>query len=868
MNRIRRKLDSLLHRNRHDDDLDAEVRSYMDGLAEEKRRAGLSDAEARRQAALETGGREQVKEAVRDVRALVWLEQTAQDLRYAARGLRRAPTFAAVAILTLALGIGVSTALFSVVDTVLFRPLPYPEPESLVMVYEGESGNNVLSSAELRAYRDHARTISAVAGMHPMNITVLGGQQAEHVTGALVSASLFPMLRVQPLIGRLFTEDEDRPGAGQVAIISEALWRRRFGSDPEIAGKTATFDVNERWGAPPERAQAFIIVGVLPGSFRMFLRMTEGDVWFPLATPDNGNHSLFVAARMKPGVTPEQVRADLELASAPLRGKLHGDGRPLRVRVNPLLDDLLGDWRRALLVLSGAVICVVLIACVNLANLLALRGQARRREMSVRVALGAGRGRLVRQTLAESGLLAGVGGAMGLVVAQWCIALLSATGPEDVARLGDVQLDGRVLFFAMVFTAAAAATAGLLAALRVSGRTSHDELREGARNVDSRGGNRLRAALVVAQVALALVLLAGSGLMIQTLAGLMRVETGFNAENVLTMRLALPRERYNTAASRLAFYEPLFERIRALPDVESVAVDQIMPFGRVRMGTHVGRSPEKVNLHVYWRTVSPHYFEALKIPVLRGRVFTDADMRGGRVVIVDQELARRLWGADDPVGQMLHLGKPPGYTVVGLVGSLRTGELTGDVRPQVLFAAYPRTAGLLIRTTSAPETLGPAVRRIITELEPSLAPSDERMLADRIASDVAVQRYTALLLSLFAATALALGAIGLYGVISYSVSRRVNEIGLRLALGASRTEVLRMVLRQGMGMVLLGSAFGVAAALGVTRFLAGLLFGVAARDPVTLAAVTATLLAVGLLACWAPARRAARVDPMVALRHE
>jgi putative ABC transport system permease protein len=867
---MRRVLKRWFQREQMERELDSELRAYLDATTEEKVATGMEPDAARREALVELGGREQVKEAVREVRGGFALEQAWRDLRYALRGLRRSPGYTTVAILTLALGIGASTAIFSVVDTVLFRPLPYFEPQRLVTIYEGTEGRTVLAWAELSAYEQHGRKVEAIAGIQPMDVTVLGGAQPEQVTGAFVSVSLFPLLRVQPMVGRLFSNEEGRAGAEQVALISESLWRRRFDADPSIAGNTALFEVNEMWGAPANRQQAFVIVGVLPSAFETLLPGTEGDVWFPLVPSTSENHDLFVVARMKAAVTPAQIAQEWEAITEPMRKTVHSDARPMQVQVLPLLEDLLGDWKRALLVLLGAVGFVVLIACVNLANLLAVRVQARSREMAIRTALGAARGRLVRQTLTESVTLAGIGGALSLLVAYWGIQLLASASPANVARMDQVRLDGRVMVFAAAFTFLAAVSSGLLAALRVGKGPIAEGLQLGVRGPSlGRAGGRLRSAFVVAQVALALVLLIGSALMARTLAGLLRVETGFDPRAVLTMGISLPRHKYSSAAVRRPFYESLFQKLRALPGVQAVAVDHSMPYSGASTGARVRRQANGEAVDARWHMVSADFFRVLKIPVLRGRAFEPSDMHGkSPMAIVNQSLAEKLWGAEDPVGQRIHLTGNPPFTVVGVVGNIRDRGLIGEGTPNVYFSVFPRSAGLMIRSTAGAATLTPPIRTVLAELDAGLAPSDIRTMEDRIAGGVAVQRYTAILLSLFSATALFLGIVGLYGVMSYGVSQRTNEIGVRIALGAAPGDVMRMVLRHGGALVAAGTVIGLLGAAGLTRFLSALLFGVQATDVATFTIAAAALVAVGMLACYVPARRAAKVDPVVALRGE
>ncbi|MCI0403114.1 MAG: ABC transporter permease [Acidobacteria bacterium] len=798
------------------------------------------------------------------------MEALWQDLRYGSRQLARNPGFTATAVVTLALGIGVSTAIFSVVDTVLLRPLPYTEPDRLVMVYEGEQGRAVIAWTEFNTYVHQARHLESVSALQPITATIIGRDQPEQVSGALVSASLFPMLGVHPILGRNFLPEEDRPGAGQVVLLSEGLWRRSYGADPSIVGKPVMLEVNESWGRQVERPQSFTVVGVLPGSLQALVSRIEGDVWLPLAPEPYDSHDLIVIGRMKPGVTPSQVKSDLEAITAPLRASLHGDEREVRVQVIPLLEDLLGNWKRALVVLLGAAGLVLLIACVNLSSLFLARGCGRQREMAVRAALGAGRRRLIGQLLTESLLIALLGGVLAVLIAQWSLEILASLGSEVVARLDAVRLDARVFSFQAGMVILAAVVSGVMPALRLSSSAVYPGLKESGRGLgEGRGSRRLRRLTVAVEVALAVVLLIGSGLMTRTLARLWSVDPGFDARNVLTLRLALPRRAYQSEAELGAFYEPLFERIRALPGVEAVGINHALPFGGLSTGTLVSKHETGERVQAQWRLVSPQYFSTLRVPLLRGRVFEPADM-GGRLqtAVIDQLLAKQLWVDQDPIGQRLVLIDDPPATVVGVVGAIRDSGLDQGSAPTVYLPFFPRVGALTVRSTSDPSALVPSIRRILADLDRTVAPSDIHLMAERVARSFALQRCTTFLLGVFATTALVIGLVGLYGAISFSIGQQTREFGIRLALGAQRVDILKLVLAEGVGIVLAGIMAGLAASLGLTRLLADLLFEVSAADPATFAAVPLAMLVVTLLACYFPARRAMRVDPMVALRYE
>ncbi|HKQ62075.1 MAG TPA: ABC transporter permease [Candidatus Polarisedimenticolaceae bacterium] len=867
--RLASLLRNLGRKERVERDLEEEVDAYLEALTREKTAAGLSPPAARRAAQLELGGAEQVKEQVRQVRAGALLEQFGQDLRYGLRTLRKSPGFTVVAALTLAFGIGVSTAIFSIVDGVLLRPLPFREPERLVLVYEGdESGRAVVAWTEYEAYARQTRRLAGLAAIQPVTATVLGEQQPEQLSGALVSASLFPLLGVPPLVGRNFLPDEDRAGGGQVVALSESLWRRRYGADAAIVGRTLALDVNEAWGRPVERAQSYTVVGVFPDAFGALLRGVRGDLWLPLAAAPGASHDLFLVGRLQPGATGLEVDQELETIGAPLHAALHTDGRPMQVQVVPLLEDLLGDWRRGLMMLLGAVGFVLLIACVNVAGLFLARGCARERELGIRAALGAGRRRLIRQLLTETLLLSLAGGALAVLVASWSLRLLTRLAPDDIPRIGAVAFDVRAFGFMAAVVLLAAVASGLVPALKLSNTSLHPALQQGGRGGTGRATTRLRGLLVVAEVALAIVLLIGGGLMARSVAGLLRVDPGFDPSHVLTLRVTLPRHAYATDGERAGFYDRLLPQLRALAGVQSVGTNHAFPFGGLSTGTQVSLPGSDEPVVAQWRLVSPDYFKTLRIPLERGRVFADADMGAGTTAIVDRLLAQRLWNDRDPLGQQLVLRGHPPVTVVGVAGTILDSGLSSSGQPTVYLPSYPRSGTLAIRTEAPPAVLAAAVQRLISSIDPLVAPADVRTLEERVGRSFALQRFSAVLLGVFASAALFLGLVGLYGVISFSVNQQAREFGIRLALGARRGDVLRLVLGRGMKLVLIGVGAGLAGALLLTRLLTGMLFGVKPIDPLTYAAVPLTLALVALLACYLPARRAAAVDPVETLRHD
>jgi putative ABC transport system permease protein len=865
------RLRHLLTRHRAERELDDELRAYVDQITSEHVAAGVEPAEARRRALLQLGGMEQVKEEVRARRSGALVEQFVQDLRYSARQMWRAPSFTAVAVLTLGLGMGVSAAIFSIVDTVLLRPLPYRDADRLVAVYEGDRSGSVIAWTEYLAFAEQARTLESVSAIQPVSATVLNVPQPEQVSGALVSASTFPMLGIQPVAGRGFLAEEDRPGAGQAALISEGLWRRVYGGDASIVGRPITLEVNESWGRPVKRSQSYTVVGVLPASFQTLLPGTRGDVWLPLAADPTVSHDLFVFGRLKAGASPAEARKDLEAIGAPMRAAVHSDGRPMRFAVIPVLDDLLGSWRQALLVLLGAVGFVLLIACVNVANLILARGWARGRELSVRAGLGASRGRLRRQLLTETLLLAALGGALAVAVAKFSIGLLTRLAPAGLARLDQAQLDVRVLAFMGGLVVLAMIVSGLLPAMRLSASNPQGGLREAGRGIaESRGSRRVRSGLVIVEVALAIVLLIGSGLMGRTLAGLLRVDPGFSTRNVLSFRLSLPRQAYQTRDVRADFYERLFAKLETLPGVQAVGIDHAVPFGGLASGTMVTPDGSTDSVNVRWQAVSPLFFAALKIPLLKGAAFDKADVRGDMTrAVVDRLAAERLWGNRDPIGQRFRMtGNPTPLTVIGVAGTVRESGLDQPGNPTIYLPSYPRAGAVVMLAGGDTTELVPAIRRAVTEVDPIVAPSDFRPMDERVARSFSLQRFTALLLGVFATAAVILGIVGLYGVIAFAVGRRTREIGIRRALGAQRLEIVRLVVAQGARLVAAGIVLGLAGAFGLTRLLSTMLFEVGATDMATYAIVSIAMAALALLACAVPARRAARVDPVTALRQD
>jgi putative ABC transport system permease protein len=804
------------------------------------------------------------------------------DVRYAARTLRRTPLFTLVAVLTLALGIGANTAIFSVVDGVLLRPLPYGDPPSLVSVWDGGH-----SLAEFVGVRDRNRTLTSVAAYRDgTGLSLSGTSEPVRLVGAQVTADLFRVLGVRPALGRGFASGEDLPGSGGVVVLSDALWRARFGADHSIVGRSIDLD-----GAP------HTVIGVMPPGFWFPRRATE--LWVPLSLdashpgPFWGSYGYFMVGRLRPGVTRQQSRADVRAIAAQLRVE-NPVWRPSDQYYFTGLDVIPLDRRivqsgsrRLLLVLLGAVGMVLAIACANVANLLLARGAARERELSLRAALGAGRMRLVRQLMTESVVVAAVGGAVGLGLAFAGVHLLLGLLPPDTPRLGDVTVNGGVLAFTAGLALAAGVVFGLVPAVRLSRPNLVGSLGEGA----SRGGSglkhrRLAAGLVVGEIALAVVLAAGAGLLLKSFARILAVDPGFRTEHIVTARVTPPKARWADPAFALqsaamaqrqrVLYQQLLERLRGSPALTDVAVTNQAPFGATNDAIAMwvdGYTMDRNSLEVMNdRRVSPGFFRLMGIPLLKGRAFTEADREHTPLVaVIDQRTAEKYWKGKDPIGGRMHYPWPGWITIVGVVGTVKNNDLTDEAEPTfyVPFAQYPQADMTVVaRTPGDPAAAIGAIRGAVHALAPDVPVSEERTMSQRIADSVARPRFAANLLLAFGALALLLGAVGTYGLIAYNTQRRTRELAVRMALGARDGDVLWAVVREGAILAAAGVLAGLGLALALTRFLGGMLFEVSATDPVTFALVACVLSAAALLASYLPARRAARLDPMIAIRAE
>jgi predicted permease len=798
-----------------------------------------------------------------------------QDLVYALRRLRQAPGFTLVAVATLAVGIGANSAIFSVVNAVLLRPLPYPEADRLVSVASTWKGRRtVYSPQNFLDTAAAARSFEGLAAWDPGGMTLGGAGRPKGVEGAQVSAGFFDLLRVRPVLGRGFAADENEPGRTRVAVLGHALWRERFGADPGAVGRSVAVD-----GVP------HVVVGVAPEGFSY----PEGrELWTPLEYDarfrgdSRGAWYLTAIGRLRPGVTVEAADREVAAIAANLARAYPDDNEGVGGSVASLQAVTVQGARGALLLLLGAVGFVLLIACVNVANLLLARGAAREAEVAVRVALGAGRGRIVRQLIPESLVLAVVGGGAGLLLATLTLDALLALRPAGVPRLAEVRIDGAVAAFATGLSLLTGVLFGCFPAWQAARRTTAQSLREGGRGTVGRG-SRLRAGLVVGQTALAMVLLAGAGLLVRSFDQLRRVNPGFEAADALTFRLKLPENAYTEASQRAAFYDQLLARLRALPGVGAAGGITGLPLSGARYSfsfTVKGRPPvpppQQPSMEL--RVATPGYFEAMGIPVVQGRAFTEGDGASApRVVVLSETAVRRYFAGEEPLGQEIVTGmrgldgQNAGGLVVGVVGDVKDHGLDTEPLPEIylpLGQAPPRTVDLLLRTRVAPRSLVPAVEDVVRAADPELPVERTRTLEEVVARSISEPRFYMLLLAAFAATALGLAALGIFGVMSYAVAQRSHEIGIRVALGARPVDVLRMVLRHALVLAGSGVAAGLLGALALSRAVASLLFELSPTDPVTLASVAALLTVVALLASYWPARRATRVDPLVALRSE
>ncbi len=817
----------------------------------------------------------------------------ATDLRYSFRMMRSSPGFTIAAVAALALGIGANTAIFTVVNSVMLEPLPYSQPERLVRVgRQYPSGfSNSTSIPKYMAWRQNSVFESmALYDFSALSMNLGAEERSEPVKGMHVSRDFFRAFGAQPAFGRTFTEAEDLPNGPSVAMLSDRLWRNRLGADPQIAGRSLLLN-----------KQTYIVVGVMPKGFESD---PPADLWLPLqADPGSTNqgHYLLTAARLKPDVTLSQARAEMKVAGERFRAaNPKWMDKAESVGVEPLKDSMVRDVRLALYVLFGAVGFVLLIACANVANLLLARAAVRQRELAIRAAIGASYWRMVRQLLTESIMLAGVGGVLGFILGAWGVRALLLVAPGNIPRLTDQTgalhvppIDWRVAGFTMGVAVLTGILFGLFPALHISNPDLASTLKEGGRSGGSVLRKRARSILVVTEVALALVLLVSAALLIRTFSGLQSVDPGFNAHNLLTLETSLTGDSYDSTAKVNNLVRQAVARIEALPGVQSAASAVVLPVAGIGIDLPiniVGRTPSKGQYEgdEYWRSVSAHYFRTFQIPLLRGRTFSDTDTgNGARVVIINQIVAKKYWKDQDPIGQLIIIGKglgpqfdDPPRQIVGVVGNVRENDLAEADQGVMYIPQSQAPDGItklansiiplawVVRGASDPLALRASVEREINDIDGMISPSHVRTMEQVMSDALARQNFNMLLLTIFAAIALLLAAIGIYGLMSYSVEQRVQEIGIRIALGAGSGNVLRMIVFQGMKLVSAGVIIGLGAAYGITRFLGSLLYGVKATDPATFSVVTVVIMLVAAFATFVPARRASTIAPFDALRHQ
>jgi putative ABC transport system permease protein len=818
------------------------------------------------------------------------------DLRQAWRMLTRAPALAFFVAALMALSIGATTAAFSVVNTVLLRPFPFARPDRLVIVWErrgAEDPRNVVGAHEMPEWKARSRSFERMAGMvFDRDFDLTGAGEPMQLAGVRVTSDFFPVMGVAPIAGRVFVADEDQPGRGHVAVISERLWRDRFGADPSLVGRSIAIS-----GEP------YVVIGVMPAAFQ-FPAAPAGappDIWTPIAEPFHlyrGRHYMFVVARLKDGISVAQAQTEMEAIASGLEAELPQLNKGHGANVQPLHRELVAGVQRAIVVLFGAVALVLVIGCCNVANLLLARAASRQQEMAVRVALGAGRGRIARQLLLEGGVLAALGGAGGVLLAYWLVGFATQLAPPDVPRLESAQIDGRVLAFAVGATLVTGLIFGLIPLLQIARVEVADRLKNGSKGIARGGRQLLGRGLVVAEVALTMVVAAGAGLFLQSLHRLTRVNPGFDARQVVTVDLALPEARYRTAAQQHQLCASALERLAVLPGVQSVAATNSVPHGGGSSGINIaidGRPDPAPGQEPYasYRGVTPGYFRTLGIPIVKGRAFDESDRRVALplirwfpqqrqperinepqprpVAVINEAMARRYWATEDPLGKTFRVLFSPSITIVGVARDTRNRSLADEGGPEFYLSENQEPWSrmtLLLRTDREPAGIAAAIRTQIWSIDRDLPTSAVTGLENIIERNVLVYRLVTWLVGAFAVMGLILMTLGVYGVVSYATTQRFHEIGVRMALGAERSDIRRLIVVNGLWLALLGISIGTAGAYAVARFMAKLLYDIRPGDPATYAALIGLLMGTTLLASWIPARRAQQVDPVRVLRAE
>jgi putative ABC transport system permease protein len=891
--RVRSWLQATLRRSQMDTEMDSELRFHLEARAEDLMRAGVSRQEALRRARLEFGGVDKTKEECREARGAHLAETMMQDFRYGLRMMLGAPGFTAMAVLVLALGIGANTAIFSVVNAVLLRPLPFDQPDRLFQIWHTPPQASfpgmkefTVSPANFIDWRNQSSAFEGMSAYGFGRYTLTGSGNPEAIRTCAGTSGLFSILHVRPMLGRDFLEDEYQPGHDHEVVLSYKLWRSHFGGNPEIIGKNIELN-----------GQAFTAIGVMGPGFQFPIASDLNDqsqMWKPLAWGDQDravrdNRNYGVVARLRDGVSWRQAQAELDAISNRLAQQYPADNKGWGAIAVPLRDDLVSDVRPALLILLGAVLLVLLIACANVASLILSRTFSRRKESAVRAALGATRRRLLQQAFAETLLLAIAGGALGLVFAHYGVILIVKFLAQRLPRSGEIALDGWVLAFTLGVSLLTGFTAGLLPALRMAKADLNQALKQGlGRTAADSGGNRTRKVLVVSEVALSLMLLIGAGLMIRSLWILQNTNPGFDPDHVVTMVVSIPQNKFPEPGQEISYFNRVLDGVRVLPGVQAAGLIDAMPLSDD--GSHQPISIEGRPVvamadqpEVDVRLISPGYLSAMHISLLRGRDVDDSDVPGRPgAVLISQSMAELFWPHEDPIGKRLTMYFFPDVArvVVGVVADVKLQALNETHSAPTLYlpvgqlsppkGASWRSFGMIlaVRTGIDPISTIPSITSSVRNVDANVPLLNIRTMGDRVSESLSPQRFSMLLLVAFAGLALLLAVVGIYGVMSYSVSRRTQEIGIRVALGARRKDVLMLVVRQGLLLALTGSASGIVGALLLSRVIASQLYGVSPTDPLTFVAVSILLTAVALAACYIPARRAMRVDPMVALRYE
>lgn len=878
------RLRTLFRRSAEETELNEELRFHFERQVEKYKLSGMTEDEARRRARLVFGGHEQVKSECRDARGTSFVENARQDVRYAIRQLRANPTFAVVIVLTLALSIGANSAIFSVINGVLIKPLPYRQPEKLVRIFLTNAvfPKFPLNPFDFRDFRARNKSFEGLAAFTRGDVQLSGSGEPVRLNGISITSGYFRVLGLTPRLGHEFDEKAEIPGNGLQVILSDRVWRERFGAAPDILGRKITLN-----------AQPFTVVGVMPrgtahpgNEYQPLAYGEDVDVWRPFSfegDPSNrGSHFMEVIGRLKQDVTLAQANAEMNAVLTQI-GNEHGGFGDWKMLVISLSEEVVGASRQLLLVLLGAVGMVLLIACANAANLMLTRAAARQREIAVRVALGAPRSRVVRQLLTESLLIACMGGALGLAMALVGVKLLVAVLPADFPRAHDIHVSAPVFLFTLAVSVATGVLFGLAPALQASRTDPREGLHKGGRATTGGGRqSRLRNALVVSEVGLACVLLIGAGLMLRSLLNLMHLDPGFRTEHVLTAKLSLPHERYKTPESLLHFYDELPRNLQSLPGVESAGMGSDIPWtgynDNAGFDIEGKQPPPHQGFHGRYHMATPDYFRALGIPLLRGRFFTDADKTDApRVVIINHVMAERYWPGEDALGKRITFEDKPKdkdwIRIAGIVGDVKDQPNSPGAEPAYWWPYSQTPFGapnllLAVRSSADPQLLVGAIRQQVARLDPALAVADIQPMDQIVTASVATPRFAFILVGLFGGLAILLAAIGIYGVIAYSVSQRTPEFGLRMALGARRFDVLRLVLIQAGKLILSGTVIGVLLALILARGVKSLIYNVSPADPLTFTAIGVAVVAIAIVACYIPARKATEADPMIALRAE